>query len=140
MVRRDFKIGDRIRLLDVTTLNLNDCFINDEIITIMEVEDGEGFVNRNGVIWYINHHHIEAWEFVEEEPKEHVDHPQHYGGADNPYEAIKVIEAWDLGFCLGNTIKYISRAGKKDPAKEVQDLNKAIWYLQRHIDKLKEEV
>jgi integrase len=31
-----------------------------------------------------------------------VDHPEHYGGADNPYEAIKVIEAWDLGFCLGN--------------------------------------
>ena len=42
-----------------------------------------------------------------------VDHPSHYGGADNPYEAIKVIEAWQLGFCLGNTVKYISRAGKK---------------------------
>ena len=36
-----------------------------------------------------------------------VEHPAHYGGADNPYEAIKVIEAWGLGFCLGNTIKYI---------------------------------
>ena len=35
-----------------------------------------------------------------------VEHPAHYGGADNPYEAIKVIEAWGLGFCLGNTIKY----------------------------------
>jgi hypothetical protein len=46
-----------------------------------------------------------------------VNHPSHYGGADNPYEAIKVIEAWSLGFCLGNAIKYISRAGKKaDPA------------------------
>lgn len=42
-----------------------------------------------------------------------VNHPSHYGGADNPYEAIKVVEAWDLGFCLGNTVKYISRAGKK---------------------------
>lgn len=36
----------------------------------------------------------------------------HYGGADNPYVAIKVIEAWGAGFCLGNTLKYISRAGK----------------------------
>ena len=36
---------------------------------------------------------------------EHVNHPSHYGGENNPYEAIKVIEAWDLGFCLGNTIK-----------------------------------
>lgn len=42
-----------------------------------------------------------------------VNHPAHYGGAGNPYEAIKVIEAWELGFCLGNTVKYISRAGKK---------------------------
>lgn len=63
--------------------------------------------------------------------KEMVDHPKHYGGKDNPYEAIKVIEAWDLGFCLGNTIKYISRAGKKDST--IQDLEKAVWYLQREI-------
>lgn len=66
---------------------------------------------------------------------ESVNHPQHYGGADNPYEAIKVIEAWQLGFCLGNTVKYISRAGKKaDPA--LQDLKKARWYLDREISKL----
>jgi hypothetical protein len=42
-----------------------------------------------------------------------VSHPAHYGG-DAPYEAIKVIEAWELGFHLGNTVKYICRAGKKD--------------------------
>ena len=46
--------------------------------------------------------------------KEQVNHPDHYGGSDNIYEAIKVIDAWDLGFSLGNTVKYISRAGKKD--------------------------
>lgn len=62
---------------------------------------------------------------------EAVNHPAHYGGADNPYEAIKVIEAWELGFCLGNTVKYISRAGKKDAA--LQDLKKARWYLDREI-------
>jgi len=61
----------------------------------------------------------------------HVDHPKHYGGKDNPYEAIKVIEAWNLGFCLGNTLKYISRCGKKDD--EIQELEKALWYLQREI-------
>jgi hypothetical protein len=68
---------------------------------------------------------------------EQVNHPQHYGGAENPYEAIKVIEAWDLGFCLGNTVKYISRAGKKETDKTVQDLEKAKWYLEREIRKLK---
>lgn len=60
-----------------------------------------------------------------------VNHPQHYGGKDNPYEAIKVIEAWGLGFCLGNTIKYVARAGRKGDA--VEDLKKARWYLDREI-------
>jgi hypothetical protein len=64
---------------------------------------------------------------------EAVDHPEHYGGADNPYEAIKVIEAWGLGFCLGNTVKYISRAGKKDDTDTLTDLKKARWYLDREI-------
>ena len=70
---------------------------------------------------------------------EAVDHPQHYGGKDNPYEAIKVIEAWDLGFHLGNTVKYISRAGKKASAQEIEDLKKARWYLDRKIAKLEGE-
>jgi hypothetical protein len=68
---------------------------------------------------------------------ERVDHPAHYGGADNAFEAIKVIEAWDLGFCLGNAVKYISRAGKKDPAAHIEDLEKARWYLDREIARLK---
>lgn len=66
---------------------------------------------------------------------EPINHPQHYGG-DTTYEAIKVIEAWQLGFCLGNTVKYISRAGHKDPAKLLEDLKKAAWYLQREIQRL----
>lgn len=65
---------------------------------------------------------------------EAVNHPSHYGGESNPYEAIKVIEAWELGFCLGNVVKYISRAGKKASATEVEDLKKAAWYLNRAIE------
>jgi len=64
---------------------------------------------------------------------ERVDHPPHYGGADNPYEAIKVIDAWGLSFSLGNAVKYISRAGKKDPDTELEDLRKARWYLDHEI-------
>ena len=63
--------------------------------------------------------------------KETVNHPSHYGGADNPYETILVIEAWQLGFCLGNAVKYISRADKK--GHRLEDLQKAVWYLQREI-------
>ncbi len=69
---------------------------------------------------------------------EQVNHPQHYGG-DNVYETIKVIEAWNLDFHLGNTVKYISRAGKKGTDKELQDLKKALWYLERKIEKISEK-
>lgn len=74
-----------------------------------------------------------------EKPQQHEagNHPAHYGGADSPYEAIKVIEAWGLGFCLGNAVKYIARAGKKDAL--VQDLKKARWYLDREIARLESE-
>ena len=72
--------------------------------------------------------------------KEMVNHPDHYQfGKNNEYEAIKVIEAWGLDFHLGNTVKYISRAGKKDTDKELQDLKKALWYLQRKIDNLEKK-
>lgn len=66
-----------------------------------------------------------------------VTNPAHYGGLGNPYETIKVIEAWELGFCLGNTIKYISRAGKKGGHRKLlEDLKKARWYLDREIERL----
>jgi iron-sulfur cluster repair protein YtfE (RIC family) len=66
--------------------------------------------------------------------KENIAHPEHYGGKENPYEAIKVIEAWDLDFCLGNVVKYISRAGKKN--NTIEDLKKAQWYLNRKINQM----
>lgn len=65
---------------------------------------------------------------------EQVNHPAHYGGADNPYEAIKVIEAWGLGFCLGNAVKYIARAEHKGAT--LQDLKKARWYIDREIQRM----
>lgn len=70
--------------------------------------------------------------------REEIDHPSHYGG-DNPYEAIRVIEAWQLGFHLGNVVKYISRAGKKPGESILKDLKKSLWYLQRKIKNVEEE-
>ena len=70
---------------------------------------------------------------------ESVFHPKHYGGETSVYEAIKVIEAWDLGFNLGNVVKYIARLGKKDPNKKSEDLNKALWYLKREIERYEKE-
>ena len=66
-----------------------------------------------------------------------VNHPSHYN--QGKIEVIEFIEDKNLGFHLGNAIKYISRAGKKDPAKTIEDLEKAIWYVKRHIETLKPE-
>ena len=65
-----------------------------------------------------------------------VDHPSHYR-KDTGFEAIDVIEAWKLGFNLGNTVKYISRNGIKDPDKIIEDLEKARWYIDREIQNLR---
>ena len=63
-------------------------------------------------------------------PDKNVSHPQHYGGADNPYEAIKVIESYGMDFVEGNILKYLLRYKKKNG---LQDLKKAQWYLERLI-------
>lgn len=63
-----------------------------------------------------------------------VNHPSHYNSGK--IEVIEAIEDWDLGFHLGNTVKYVARAGKKDPSKTIEDLRKAMWYLNRKIELL----
>lgn len=61
-----------------------------------------------------------------------VNHPSHY--TSGKIEVIDFIEDQKLPMHLGNAVKYICRAGKKDPAKIKEDLQKAIWYLQRYVD------
>ena len=66
-----------------------------------------------------------------------VNHPSHY--TSGKIEVIDFIEDQKFNYHRGNAIKYICRAGKKDKSKEVEDLEKAIWYLQREIKRLNEE-
>ena len=87
--------------------------------------------------------HIPEFPFMAqraEEEREHreasdpVSHPAHY--TDGKIEVIDFIEDKGLNFHRGNAVKYIARAGKKDPTKEIEDLKKARWYLDREIDRL----
>ena len=71
-----------------------------------------------------------------EKSNDPVNRPSHY--IDGKIEVIDFIEDKKLGFCLGNAIKYIARAGKKDPTKEREDIKKAIWYLNRYLKELEE--
>ena len=68
-----------------------------------------------------------SWRMRAQAQEDAVNHPTHYKG--NNLEVITVIEDFELGFHLGNAVKYILRAGKKND--RIQDLKKAIWYLER---------
>ena len=67
-----------------------------------------------------------------------VSHPSHYAdGWSNGAEVIDLTE--HLSFCAGNVVKYVCRAGRKDPDKYVEDLEKARWYLDREIERVKRQ-
>lgn len=78
---------------------------------------------------------LENDDFLEEKSKKNddVEHPAHY--TDGKIEVIDYIEDANLGFHLGNAIKYISRAGKKNPEKYQEDLDKATWYIKRYCER-----
>jgi len=63
-----------------------------------------------------------------------VNHPKHYRSHPSGIEAIQVTE--HMNFCLGNAMKYLWRSGIKEPASEITDLKKAIWYIEREILRL----
>jgi hypothetical protein len=145
-----------VRLMDGTPqyIELHDkewieAFVGGPLGPTLQLENVQGkiqvafFMNRERVGLRVDHVTPETAAGEErrsgEDRRASVDHPEHYGGEDNPYEAIKVIEAWDLNFNLGNTVKYISRLGKKPGADYIDDLEKALWYLQREVDNLKKE-
>lgn len=74
---------------------------------------------------------------------ETVEHPAHYGGAENPYEALKVMRAWHgvepvIHFCILTAEKYLARAGKKAGEPDARDWRKAAFYL-NHAADLREE-
>lgn len=65
---------------------------------------------------------------------EAINHPSHYVEG-RKYEPIEVIEDWKLNYHLATAVKYISRAGRKDPTKYIEDIQKAIWFLQREVNR-----
>lgn len=63
-----------------------------------------------------------------------VNNPKHYN--TGKIEVIDAIDDWGLGFSLGNAIKYLARAGKKDRSKTTEDLRKAVWYIKHEIERI----
>lgn len=110
--------GERVKALDFL-----DYFVHYEVL-----ENGERFYCGYGY-WEKNAKHIAVK--VQDVEADMVNHPSHYNKGG--YEVIDVIEDWELGFSLGNAIKYIARCEHKGNKK--QDLEKAIFYLKRELEK-----
>lgn len=78
--------------------------------------------------------HVDLQQVADEVAHDNVNHPDHYN--HGKIEVIDFIEDQHLGFHLGNAVKYISRAGRKNPDKTIEDLRKAVWYINRQIGRL----
>ena len=78
--------------------------------------------------------HVDLHKVADEVTRDNVNHPDHYN--HGKIEVIDFIEDKELGFHLGNAVKYISRAGRKNPDKIIEDLRKAVWYINRQIQRL----
>jgi hypothetical protein len=109
---------------------------------VIGFEDFKKLASDNKRLYYFNGSNFYDFCFISDGmiikttlPKEAVKNPTYYGGVDNPYEVIKVCEAWglDKDAYLFNVVKYVARAGKKDPQKELEDLKKAVFYLERKV-------
>lgn len=78
---------------------------------------------------------VKAYGSRPREREDAVEHPSHYLAY-----GIEVIELTEhMNFCRGNAVKYLARAGLKDPNKELEDLRKALWYVQREIARLQKQ-
>lgn len=114
------------KLFNCKDLDCRTCGLNN-------YHEGCNNCNQEFLFWLYS----EADPEKEENKNDPVNHPSHY--TDGKIEVIDYIEDKGLGFCLGNVVKYISRAGKKDQSKEVEDLQKAAWYIQRKIEQISKE-
>lgn len=65
---------------------------------------------------------------------DNVNHPKHYTSDPSGIECIQITQ--HRNFCIGNAIKYLWRAGLKDSNTQIEDLNKAIWYINKEIERL----
>ena len=116
------QLGEKIGKSDMTVRKYESAYIMpsdsclDDICKALEISRGDILLN-------------------EKDKKEMVNHPSHYNMGK--YEAIDVIEDWNLNFNLGNSVKYISRAGHK--GNIIEDLKKARWYIDREIQRLENE-
>ena len=137
----DFKVGDKVRTVGSAWPPK---WLGAEGEIAGHFENGTPKFRAHGseYIWGITDNWgaelVQAVNVAQEETNEvpaDAINPAHYQGFSNGAQVVDITE--HLSFCAGNAIKYLARAGKKDPAKHVEDLEKAAWFVQREIQRVK---
>jgi hypothetical protein len=136
----EFKVGDKVRTVGKTWGRYagKEGFVTDRVTV-----SGQQFMRLDGsdIDWAFDIIRpvelVEAANVAQEETNEKPDaiNPPHYQGFSNGAQVIDITE--NLNFNRGNAVKYLARAGAKEPAKEIEDLEKSLWYTQRELDRLK---
>lgn len=123
----EFKVGDRVKVKSGAQSSV---IAEGLIFDITEINQSMQFACGEGAeagVWFRNLEH------VLDSTEDSVNHPSHYKSVGG-LEVIEVIEAFDLDRYLANVVKYVLRSPNK--GNEVEDLKKAVWYLQRKIERL----
>lgn len=134
-----FKVGDKVRIISDSSLNSDYEKYIGTIQEIVAIVAGDGvpeyyLKGLEGKYSTVDRMYYLESELELVEDNNAVNHPVHYQGK---IEVIDFIEDHNLNFNRGNAVKYISRAGKKDINKYVEDLEKAVWYLKHEIERVK---
>lgn len=114
---------------DLGVIHLGDTFGGDWNLKFFDVVPEQGRLKEEQSDFY-----DQLQKSVLEVTSDVVNKPSHY--QFGVYEPVKVIQDWNLSFCLGNTLKYIARAGKKDPTKKKEDLLKAKRYIELELESM----
>ena len=137
----DFNVGDKVRTVGKAWGRYagKEGFVTDRVTV-----SGQQFMRLDGsdIDWAFDSIRpvelVEAANVAQEETNEvpaDAINPAHYQGFSNGAQVVDITE--HLSFNRGSAVKYLARAGKKDPAKEIEDLEKSLWYTQRELDRLK---
>ena len=149
-----FKVGDKVKAVSNNTFFTSERMKWAGVVTKVTKEGFSAQTTKHILLYALdvefdcldyNDFELETEEKAKKEQKpqvvstmpkdDAVSHPSHY--TDGKIEVIDFIEDKGLNFNRGNAVKYLCRAGKKDPAKEVEDLEKAMWYISHEIERLK---
>lgn len=107
---------------------------DEEAVNKLELETVKKSIDLGMIILKVLEEHQKEFKKSKNDVTDNINHPSYYNSGN--IEVIDYIQDKKLGFCLGNAIKYISRAGLKNKDTKVEDLKKAVWYIEREIESL----